>query len=107
MTGGNHCAFNHLSRIRRKSSFCICEKKDADQLQGDRAADQHLCFHSSKDRLSHYAAHVILNSLIFMRPIFILTKSEYLQSSSMMVYCIHFVFIGSDYLQIKLTPIFL
>ena len=28
----------------RKPAFCICEKKDADQLCGNRTADQHLCF---------------------------------------------------------------
>ena len=28
----------------RKLTFCICENKDADQLRGDREADQRLCF---------------------------------------------------------------
>ena len=28
----------------RKPAFCICENKDADQLRGNREADQHLCF---------------------------------------------------------------
>ena len=28
----------------RKPAFCICENKDADQLHGNREADQHLCF---------------------------------------------------------------
>ena len=28
----------------RKPAFCICENKDADQLRGDREADQRLCF---------------------------------------------------------------
>ena len=28
----------------RKPAFCICENKDADQLRGDRQADQRLCF---------------------------------------------------------------
>ena len=28
----------------RKPSFCICENKDADQLHGNRKADQRLCF---------------------------------------------------------------
>ena len=28
----------------RKSAFCICENKDADQLRGNREADQRLCF---------------------------------------------------------------
>ena len=27
-----------------KPAFCICENKDADQLRGDREADQRLCF---------------------------------------------------------------
>ena len=29
----------------RKPTFFICENKDADQLRGDREADQRLCFH--------------------------------------------------------------
>ena len=28
----------------RKLAFCICEKKDADQLRGNGEADQRLCF---------------------------------------------------------------
>ena len=28
----------------RKQAFCICENKDADQLHGNREADQRLCF---------------------------------------------------------------
>ena len=28
----------------RKPMFCICENKDADQLRGNREADQRLCF---------------------------------------------------------------
>ena len=28
----------------RKPTFCICENKDADQLLGNREADQHICF---------------------------------------------------------------
>ena len=28
----------------RKPTFCICENKDADQLCGNREADQRLCF---------------------------------------------------------------
>ena len=34
----------HLSRVMRKSTFYICENKDADQLRGNREADQRLCF---------------------------------------------------------------
>ena len=29
----------------RKPAFCKCENKDADQLCGNREADQRLCFH--------------------------------------------------------------
>ena len=37
---------NHLNMSRdvRKPDFCICENKDADQLRGNREADQRLCF---------------------------------------------------------------
>ena len=31
----------------RKPAFRICENKDADQLRGDREADQRLCFRYS------------------------------------------------------------
>ena len=39
-----HCILFTLSLFIRKSAFCICENKDADQLRGDREADQRLCF---------------------------------------------------------------
>ena len=35
---------NKMSRVVRKPGFCICENKDADQLRGNREADQRLCF---------------------------------------------------------------
>ena len=34
----------YLSLVVRKPFFCICENKDADQLRGNREADQRLCF---------------------------------------------------------------
>ena len=34
----------NLSRFVRKPTFCTCENKDADQLRGNREADQRLCF---------------------------------------------------------------
>ena len=34
----------HLSLVMRKRAFCICKNKDADQLRGNREADQRLCF---------------------------------------------------------------
>ena len=35
---------SYMSCIVRKPAFCICENKDADQLRGNRKADQRLCF---------------------------------------------------------------
>ena len=34
----------NMSLVVRKPAFCICENKDADQLRGNREADQRLCF---------------------------------------------------------------
>ena len=36
--------FLHMSRVVRKLDFCICKNKGADQLRGNREADQRLCF---------------------------------------------------------------
>ena len=36
-----------MSRVRENRLFCICENKDADQLRGNRKADQRLCFRYS------------------------------------------------------------
>ena len=33
-----------MSLIMRKPAFCICKKKDADELRSNCAADQCLCF---------------------------------------------------------------
>ena len=43
---GNTLRFHHqhLSRVMRKPTFCICKNKDAHQLRGNREADQRLCF---------------------------------------------------------------
>ena len=35
---------DYMSCVVRKPAFCICENKDADQLRGNREADQRLCF---------------------------------------------------------------
>ena len=37
-------SFPKMSLVMRKPAFCICENKDADQLRGNREADQRLCF---------------------------------------------------------------
>ena len=34
----------YMSLVMRKQDFCVCENKDADQLRGNREADQPLCF---------------------------------------------------------------
>ena len=39
-----HLTKDQMSRVMRKPTFCICENKDADQLRGNREADQRLCF---------------------------------------------------------------
>ena len=39
--------YNHMSHVMRKTAFCICENKNADQLCGYREADQRLCFRYS------------------------------------------------------------
>ena len=44
MTAEMAISVDYLSRVLRKPTFCICENKDADQLRGNREADQRLCF---------------------------------------------------------------
>ena len=38
---------HNLSRLMGKPTICIGENKDADQLRGNREADQRLCFRYS------------------------------------------------------------
>ena len=38
-----------MSLVVRKPDFCICENKEADQLRGNREADQRLCFRYTAD----------------------------------------------------------
>ena len=40
-----------MSRVVRKPAFCICENKDADQLRGNREADQRLCIRYTNSRI--------------------------------------------------------
>ena len=35
----------------RNLAFCICENKDADQISGNREADQRLCFHNTDSEI--------------------------------------------------------
>ena len=41
----------HLSRLVGKPTICIGENKDADQLRGNREADQRLCFRYSNSTI--------------------------------------------------------
>ena len=38
------CKIMIIEPRREKTGYCICENKDADQLRGNREADQRLCF---------------------------------------------------------------
>ena len=42
----------YMSRVIGKPVFCICENKDADQLRGNREADQQLCFRYLASKIS-------------------------------------------------------
>ena len=43
----------------RKPAFCICENKDADQLGGNRSADQRLCFRYTESMIALLAKYEI------------------------------------------------
>ena len=93
---------SYLSRVVRKPAFCICENKDADQLRGNREADQRLCFRyidstipllpeplailcgltawfvwdlvgNPEDRFSHNKAHLSLVAPRFFRDVTLMT----------------------------------
>ena len=38
---------SNMNLVMRKPAFCLCENKDADQLRGNREADQRLCFRNT------------------------------------------------------------
>ena len=44
-------AIQYLSRPMGKPTICICENKGADQLRGNREADQRLCFRYSESTI--------------------------------------------------------
>ena len=48
------CVFpkTQMSRVVRKPALCMCENKDADQLRGNREADQRLCFRCTDGTIS-------------------------------------------------------
>ena len=53
-------SIRQMSLVMRKPAFYICENKDADQLRGNREADQRLCFFATR----------IVQSLYFLNPKF-------------------------------------
>ena len=72
-------AGNHMSRIMRKPTFCICKNKDADQLHGNREADQRLCFcyiNSIIPLLSIYEISSLWPSCVAVQPGFCGTRPE-------------------------------
>ena len=55
----------------KKTDFCICENKDADQLRGYREADQRLCFRftdSTIHLLPKYEISSIWPSCVVVQP---------------------------------------
>ena len=55
----------------RKPAFCIWENKDADQLRGNREADQRLCFRYTDSTISllpKYKISSLLSSSVPVQP---------------------------------------
>ena len=52
-----------MSRLMEKPTICICENKDADQLRGNREADQRLCFRFTDSTIPLQANLIITLSL--------------------------------------------
>ena len=50
----------------RRPAFCICENKDADQLRGNREADQRLCFRYTDSKFPLLSKSEIFKSLAIM-----------------------------------------
>ena len=68
-----------LSRVVRKPAFCICKNKDADQLRGNREADQRVCFRytdSTIPLLPKYEILSLLPSSVAVQPGLCRTWSE-------------------------------
>ena len=56
----------------RKLNFCLCENKGADQLRGNREADQRLCFRYADSTVALLVKFEIQDSIAFLwlhRPI--------------------------------------
>ena len=69
----------YISRVMTKPAFCICENKDADQLRGNREADQRLCFRytdSTIPLLSKSEISSLMPSSVAVQTGLCLTRSE-------------------------------
>ena len=63
----------------RKPAYCICENKDADQLRGNREADQRLCFRNTDSTiplLSKSEISSLYSSSVVVQPGLCGTRSE-------------------------------
>ena len=68
-----------MSLVIRKQAFCICENKDADQLRGNREANQRLCFRytdSTVPPLPKSEISSLLSSSVTVQPALCQTWSE-------------------------------
>ena len=68
-----------MSRVMRKPTFSICENKDADQLRGNREADQRLCsryMESTIPLLSKSEISSLKPSSVAVQPGLCRTRSE-------------------------------
>ena len=82
----------------RKPTICICENKDADQLRGNRKADQRLCFRyldSTIPLLPKYKISSLPSSPVAIQPGLCQTWSE----STLLVFSCH----GSNDLSANLS----
>ena len=60
-----HYVSSLMSRLMGKPTICIVENKDADQLRGNREADQRLCFHYSDSTIPLLLKSEISSFLLF------------------------------------------
>ena len=86
---------NDTSLVMRKPDFCICENKDADQLRGNREADQRLCFRytdtgSTIPLLSKSKISSLKPSSVGLQPGFCQTWSKTLKTSFLTTRLIQF-----------------
>ena len=83
----------------RKTALCICETKDADQLRGNREADQHLCFRytdSTIPLLSKSEISSLKASSVAVQPGLCQTWSETLKTGFLTTRLIRFPTVSSN-----------